>query len=215
MNFMNFSKSRTDAIDSILQQEIQIWGNLKAGDKKALSYIYTRYFDGLYNYGTRITKDASLAEDCIQDMFIELWDKRETLSNVRNLRSYLYRSLRRKILYKLSAKARQTAREDLSCFEIELSDKTHFLNQQVDIEIRKRLASLVGMLTPKQKEAIFLIYYDGLSYEETASVMSLKTKTVYNLIHLAVSKLRGQRDTLSLMSFTFPVIFFARIISLS
>jgi RNA polymerase sigma factor (sigma-70 family) len=186
-----------------MKQEIEIWGNLKAGDKKALSYIYTKYFDSLYNYGTRIAGNAELAEDCIQDLFIEFWNKREALNDVRNIKYYLYKSLRRKIVYKLSQEARQTEKDELSSFEIELTDKTHFLNQQINIEIRKRLTQLVESLTPKQKEVIFLIYYDELSYEEAASIMGLKIKTIYNLTHLAISKLRDQKNTLSLLSLSF------------
>ncbi len=206
MSFMNFSKSQTYAIDSLLKQEIEIWSNLKAGDKKALSYIYTKYFNSLYNYGTRIARNAELAEDCIQELFIEFWNKREALSNVRNIKYYLYKSLRRKILYKLFLEARQMEKGDLPSFEIELSDKTHFLNQQINIEIRNRLTQLVEALTPKQKEAIFLIYYDELSYEEAASIMGLKIKTIYNLIHLAITKLRDQKNTLSLFSFNFLLL---------
>ena len=202
MSFIHSSKFPTYEIDSVQKQDIEIWNNLKAGDKKALSFIYTKYFDNLYNYGARIAADGALAEDCIQDLFIELWTKREALS-VRNIKYYLYKSLRRKIVYKLAGKVRHAETNDLSSFEIELSDKTHFLNQQINIEIQKRLTQLIGTLTTKQKEAIFLIYYDGLSYDEAASIMGLKIKTIYNLINLAISKLRDQKNTLCLLSVSF------------
>lgn len=183
-------------------QEIAIWNNLKAGDKKSLSFLYTKYFDSLYNYGTRITTDLGLTEDCIQDLFIELWRKRNDLSEVKNIKYYLYKSLRRKIIYTLSIKARHPENELLQ-FEMQLSDKTHFLNQQINQDIHAQLARLIAQLSPKQKEAIFLIYYDELSYEEVASIMGLKIKTVYNLVHLAVSKLREQKNTLAFHSFSF------------
>jgi RNA polymerase sigma factor (sigma-70 family) len=182
-------------------QEVEAWGQLKAGDKKALSSIYTKYFDSLYDYGTRITRDAGLAEDCIQDLFIELWNKRETLSDVQNIKFYLYKSLRRKIVYQISLKARHPETDDLASFEMELADKTHYLNQQINRDIRQKLGQLIETLTPQQKESIFLIYFDQLSYEEAASVMCLKIKTVYNLVHLAISKLREHKGMLSFHQF--------------
>ena len=181
---------------SSLLHDAKIWLDLKSGDKSALSYVYTKFFDSLYSYGSRITPDAGLTEDSIQDLFVELWNKREGLSDVRNIKYYLFKSLRRKIIYKLSLQARHPETDDLTCFEIELSDKTHYLNQEVANDIRKNLKQLVLSLTPKQKEAIFLIYYDQLSYDEVASIMCLKVKTVYNLIHLAITKLREQKSAL-------------------
>jgi len=181
-----------------LSHDAKTWLDLKGGDKSALSYLYTKFFDSLYNYGSRITPDAGLNEDSIQDLFVELWNKRESLNDVHNVKYYLFKSLRRKIIYKLSLQARHPETNDLSNFEIELSDKTHYLNQEITNDIRANLKQLVLALTPKQKEAIFLIYYDQLSYEEVASIMCLKIKTVYNLVNLAIAKLREQKSTLTI-----------------
>jgi RNA polymerase sigma factor (sigma-70 family) len=186
----------SDATDA--REDSRIWGNLKSGDKAALGWIYSRYFDRLYNYGSRMTLDIGLTEDCIQDLFIEFWNNREKLSDVRHIQSYLYKSLRRKIVHRLQVNLRQPQYEDLSHFEVELSDKTHYLGLQLSIDIRKRLMNLIEALSPKQKEAIFLIYFEGLTYEDAASIMELKIKTVYNLIHLAISKLREEKNSLAL-----------------
>ena len=85
---------------------------------------------------------------------------------------------------------------DAVSFQIELSHKTHYLNDQINADIRKKIAELIATLTPKQREAIFLIYYEELSYEEVALIMDLKIKTIYNLIHLAISKLREKKSVL-------------------
>jgi RNA polymerase sigma factor (sigma-70 family) len=184
-------RSNPDTLDS------GIWTRFKSGDKKALSQIYTRYFERLYNYGSRITSDAGLAEDSIQDLFVEFWNNRETISEVKNIKSYLYTSLRRKIIYKASLINKQKLSDDINDFDIRLSDKSHYLNQEINNEIRSKLTRLVTELQPKQKEAIFLIYYDELPYEEVAVIMGLKIKTVYNLVHMAIAKLREQKSALA------------------
>jgi RNA polymerase sigma factor (sigma-70 family) len=186
-------------------EETVIWKNLLDGDKKALAHIYTKHFDKLYNYGYRIAKDRTIIEDAIQDLFVEVWNRREGLNReVRNIRQYLYTCLRRNILLKLSKQNNTVEIDELVLFDLELSHKSHYLNNQINTELRQKLIDMIGTLTPKQKEAIFLIYFDELSYQEAASVMSLKIKTVYNLVHQAIAKLKGQKSAFwHMISFMF------------
>lgn len=181
------------------KDEAEAWLAMKSGDTRALIFFYTRYFNNLYDYGTRITHNKALVEDCIQDLFTEFWSKREGLSEVKHIKQYLFKSLRRKIIYKLSRDSKITSGNvDLSAFELELSHKTHYLNQQISADIRKKIIELIKALTPKQREAIFLIYYEELSYEQTSLIMDLKIKTVYNLVHMAISKLSEKKEHLSM-----------------
>ena len=194
---MNLDELSLD--DFSCKDEAEAWSAMKSGDKRALIFFYTRYFNNLYDYGTRITRNKALAEDCIQDLFTEFWSKREGLSDVKNIKSYLFKSLRRKIVYKLSRDSKISLSGDLASFEIDqLSHKTHYLSQQINTETRKKIIELIKTLTPKQREAIFLIFYEELSYKEGALVMDLKIKTVYNLIHMAISKLRESKGHLSM-----------------
>ncbi len=181
-------------------QEPEVWNSMRAGDKKALGYIYTRYFDKLYDYGIRLFKDDNLTSDCIQDLFIELWNKREGLSEVKSIKYYLYKCLRRRIIHHIEKQKRHPESLDLAAFEIQLSHKSHYLNQQINTDTRQRLMQVINTLTPKQREAIFLIYLDELSYEEAASIMDSEVKTVYNLVHLAIKQLKEKKNSLSPMS---------------
>lgn len=185
--------------------ETVVWKNLLNGDKKALGHIYTKYFDKLYNYGSRISKESIVVEDAIQDLFIEIWNRRAGLNqDVQNIRQYLYICLRRNIVQKLAKRNASVDIHELSGFDLELSDKSHYLNNRINSELSEKLVEMIGMLTPKQKEAIFLIYFDELSYPEVASIMSLKIKTVYNLVHQAIAKLKGRKHVFwQMISFTF------------
>ena len=177
--------------------ETAIWQSLLNGDRRALGEIYTRYFDKLYNYGSKISHDAAITEDAIQDLFIELWNRRQGLNDqVKSIKFYLYTCLRREIVRRITKQNPTVEISELESFEVELSHKSHYLSQQIDLELKKRLAVEIDSLTPKQREAIFLIYFDELSYPEVAEIMSLKIKTVYNLIHLAINRLKGRREAL-------------------
>jgi len=185
--------------DRILQagqvEETDVWKSLLKGDRRALGEIYTRYFDKLYNYGSKISHDAAITEDAIQDLFIELWNRRQNLNDqVKSIKFYLYTCLRREIVRRITKQNPTVEISEVESFEVELSHKSHYLSQQIDMELKKRLAAEIDSLTPKQREAIFLIYFDELSYQEVADIMSLKIKTVYNLIHQAITKLKGRRE---------------------
>jgi RNA polymerase sigma factor (sigma-70 family) len=183
-----------------------VWKDLLGGDKKALAIIYTRYFDNLYNYGAKISKDSLLVEDAIQDLFVELWNRRERLDkDVKSIKFYLYVCLRRKIVQKLTKNNSHIDIDEIMGFDLELSHKSHYLNSQINHELRQKLIEVIETLTPKQKEALCLIYFDELSYPEVATIMDLKIKTIYNLVHQAVSKLKERKqlfwNMISLMFF--------------
>jgi DNA-directed RNA polymerase specialized sigma24 family protein len=77
------------------------WLKIIGGDKRALSDIYRQHYLGLTNYGGTISDDHDLVNDCFMQMLVEFWDKRTSLPEVENIRSYLMISLRRAILYKI------------------------------------------------------------------------------------------------------------------
>ncbi len=185
--------------------DLVLWQNLLSGDRKALASIYTRYFDALYNYGIKISRDAVIVEDAIQDLFIEIWNRREGLNKeVKSIKYYLYICLRRKIVLKINQHNNTVDIDKIASFDIALSHKSHYLNNQINIELRKKLVEVIETLSPKQREALFLIYFEELPYEEVATIMSLKIKTVYNLVHQAITRLKGRKQSLwHLISFFF------------
>jgi RNA polymerase sigma factor (sigma-70 family) len=200
---MKTIKANKNLSPSLESGEAELWLQVTRGDEKALSYFYVNYYKKLFNYGSRFVTDRAIAEDAIQEIFIDLWNKRTTLNEIRNTQQYLYRCLRNKIADKLSTFSSRIQPDDnLVRFELNLSHKSHYLNEQIDKDIKERLIHLIASLPPKEKEAIFLIYFDRLSYTEAAAIMSLKVKTVYNLVHIAITKLKGNRETLTYLLFS-------------
>lgn len=202
---MTSTPTRQRADVSAPNDECVVWRELIGGDKKALAQIYTAYFNKLYNYGSRIASDAAIVEDSIQDLFMTLWNLRAGLNpEVKSIKQYLYTCLRRNIVLKLKGRRPTVDVADVSSFDLELSHKSHYLNTRINSELRERLTEMVHTLTPKQKEVIFLIYFDELSYDEVASIMSLKIKTVYNLVHQAIARLRERKHVFwQMISFLF------------
>lgn len=87
---------------SILNTGDELWEQFVAGDKSAFSILYKHYVSDLYLFGLRLSQNQELVKDAIQELFVSLWNKRETLPQVTNVKSYLITSLRNKVLRKIS-----------------------------------------------------------------------------------------------------------------
>jgi RNA polymerase sigma factor (sigma-70 family) len=105
---------------------------------------------------------------------------------------YLYKSLRRKIFRQISDANKylpEALMEDYN-FEMELSVETNLVSSQLMFEQKLFLEKALQNLTKRQSEAIYLRFYENLSYEEVASIMSLELRSVYNLIAKSIDALK-------------------------
>lgn len=163
------------------------------GDKEAFLTIYHNHFRALFYYGFSLTADRELTKDCIQELFLDIWNTRPTLNKeVENIQSYLFTWLRRKISRTqsrlLKEKSNERSRIDNdhkeSCYEELL-----IAFQQTE-EKKEQLSRALGTLTKKQLEIIRLKFFENLSYAAISEKTSLTTRTVYNIIYEAISRLR-------------------------
>jgi len=177
----------------MLADEINYWKCMLEGDKNAFLSIYHNYYTSLFKYGFSLTGDKELTKDCIQELFLEIWNTRSSVNKtVLDVRSYLFTWLRRKISRTLSIRTREKSGEDQrEIFDVEESSYEELLIAFQGTEDKKeKLARALSTLTKKQLEIIRLKFFDNLSYEEIASKTSLTTRTVYNTIYEALRHLR-------------------------
>lgn len=170
-----------------------LWKSFLEGDEKSLSLIYTLYFDHLYNYGFKFTRDAALVEDCIQELFIKLIRNKQNLALPGSVKGYLFTALRSYMFDKLEqAKKKQYSPITESHeFGIELHREATLILDEESATSKQKLQKLLQQLTPRQREAIFLKYEEGLSYPEIAAMLSLTQKATYKLIGRAIQTLRS------------------------
>src|ERR1044071_6430026 len=84
---------------------------LQHGNADALALLMRQHYNNLYNYGCRFTKDSRLIKDCIQEVFISLWQRRETASNILSPKYYLLRAMKNKIIKALHKNERFTTEQ--------------------------------------------------------------------------------------------------------
>jgi RNA polymerase sigma factor (sigma-70 family) len=172
--------------------EVDIWKSFLQGDKAALKQLMQVYYKPLFHYGSKYSEDAELVKDCIQELFIGLWDRRMRLSVAVNPKPYLMASLRRALHRKLQSESRllkyKAAGSDY--FNLELSIEQKMIDSESLQLVVKRIAEAMAKLPKRQKEVIYLKFFQNLSREEIAKVMGNNPQTVSNLLQLALKKLR-------------------------
>lgn len=167
------------------------WEQFTAGDKSAYTVLYRFYYPRLYNYGIRLCQDAAWTEDCIQELMTQIWFKRGMLGRVERPTSYLFVAFRHRILKTHATLPLLTglAGGDQS-FPLELAPDELLMDQEQETGRHVYLQKALDTLTPRQREAVFLKFYEEMSYEEISSMLDISTKAAYKLIARAIGELR-------------------------
>nr|WP_292960801.1 sigma-70 family RNA polymerase sigma factor [Muricauda sp. UBA7809] len=173
--------------------EVRLWEEFQSGSENAYALIYSQNVDIMYGYGMKLVRDEELIKDCIQDLFVELFNTKQKLGKVRSIKSYLFKSFRRKLLNE--CKKRRIRYGDFNSDQISKKHTTpsferSLIEKQLFDDQRKRVLMAMGKLTERQREAIHLKFYALLSYNEISDVMSLSVKGSYKLVARAIESLK-------------------------
>lgn len=181
----------------------EAWVAFQKGDQTGLEKIYRSHYTLLYNYGFKWLRNAQLVEDSIQDLFIKLLHSRERLAVPDSVQSYLFRAFRRIVLDKLKSQKRNVDidEEKTLAFELQLSPESELIKRHDDSAMQKKMQQSLEKLTPRQREAVFLRYYEGFSYPEVAAILELSPKATYKLMARAIEALRQAMTILALLAF--------------
>ncbi|WP_215666962.1 RNA polymerase sigma factor [Bacteroides ovatus] len=166
--------------------------SFQAGNMAAFSQLYNLHINVLFNYGLKLTIDKELLKDCIHDIFVKLYTKKDELGTIDNLRSYLFISLKNKLCDELR---RRMYMSDTAVEEVSISTPTDVEDDYMEEEQRKNEFSLVrrllDQLSPRQREALTLYYIEEKKYEDICEIMNMNYQSVRNLMHRGLTKLRS------------------------
>ncbi len=184
-----FDKKYPSLSEATVDDEV-VWEKFKKGDKAALTYIYRNYANPLYNYGCQLTS-KEIVKDAIHDLFIEIINNKERLGNTNSIKYYLFKSLRNKLVKVLTKMTKEQSGDmgDAYPFAISLSPELVLINQQIDEEKRSMIAAKLNELPPLQKEALLLFYYEGLKYDQIASLLGMKVKSARALVYRGIDSM--------------------------
>jgi len=183
---MNLSEQHTENhINNI------IWDRFLEGDKIAFEELMKTHFTILFHYGTKFSKDKEFIKDCIQDLFLQLWESRKNLSNKIIVKPYLMASLRRRIhRATLPFHFSDVLTESKDIFDVEFSIEEKFIQDESTLILTQKIKHALEMLPKRQKEVIYLKFFQELEREQIAKIMDVAPQTVSNLLQIAVKQFK-------------------------
>ncbi|TKG95024.1 sigma-70 family RNA polymerase sigma factor [Puteibacter caeruleilacunae] len=187
-----------------LNTDSTIWTDFKEGRDYALSYIYNQHVDFLFFYGKKMTADEELILDVIHDVFCYLIEKKESLGEPQNIRMYLLKSFRRKLLLEIEKANKQesnkvTVQEPNIVFSIEEEIIKSEEHSERELSIKEGLKKL----NSKQREALYYKFNCGFDYELICDLMSVSKSSARQLVSrgIAVVKSHVQEQGFHLLFF--------------
>jgi len=203
--------SRTPLESHTAHEDLSLIDQIRSGDYAAFTLLYNKYSQPLTQYGLKFIPDLPAVEDCLHDVFVWVWTNRQKLHIHSSVKSYLFKSVRTSMLHWLQKQHRlqtlNTGDDQAYPFELELTPEMHFLHNEQRRLIRQQIERVLLSLTARQKEVIYLRYYEGLNFEDIARNMNLSVKACYKLMGRAIATLRENMVTsLLLVVYCFPPV---------
>lgn len=162
---------------------------LRQGDVVAFEAIYLRYSGVLYSHAIKQLRDQDSAKDIVQDIFMSLWKNRADLLITGALSSYLFQSVRNRIInLKLKDQRYQDYISTFSTFLIDFkSDTDHLVREKMLAEL---IDAEIASLPPKMKKVFELSRKEGLSHKEIAIHLQITEQSVRSHVKGALRILR-------------------------
>ncbi|GAB3285041.1 hypothetical protein GCM10027347_62120 [Larkinella harenae] len=170
----------------------QLWNDFRQGSHAAFSRLYELYASDLYRYGYNLVRNKPLVEDCLHELFLHLYNRKGNLGDTDNIRFYLYCSFRRRLLdttMKLKKFDSEEYLFDQAEFVIQPYE-SEWIHEQTLSWQKEMVSAKLNQLPKRQKEMLYLFYQKGLTHQETADIMNITIKSVYNTINVALTTLR-------------------------
>ena len=168
-----------------------------------LNTLFKAHYDELCRYTFSILKDQDVAEDVVQQLFIKLWEKRSSIGEIENIRSYLFRSAFNMSLNEQKSIQRMPKSDEDLVQNSSFHSSDNTSNLLVTNELQARIDKAMMVLPEKCREVFHLSRSEQLSYKEIAKQMDISPKTVENQVGKALRIMREElKDYLPLLILT-------------
>jgi RNA polymerase sigma factor (sigma-70 family) len=186
---LNRLKIKNENLDDCL-----LWSQLKAGDEEAFSLLFEKYYGLLVNYGKTLNTESEIVKDCIQDVFVDIWNYRHTLNEARVVKAYLLSSVRKRIvrLHERNHIFSNAISIDSIDFLYEYSIEDRLIADETMAKSVKKINQLINSLPARQSEALYLRYHQGLTVDQVSEVLNINYQSTKNLLHRAILQLRKE-----------------------
>ncbi|MBW8686316.1 RNA polymerase sigma factor [Chitinophaga rhizophila] len=168
---------------------------IRNGEFPAFETLFNTYWEALYQYAARVTGSEADAQDLIQDLFTDIWERRETLHITTHIRHYLFSAARKMILRKFRDDGlKEKHLEKFVQYEDLRSELT--MTTIIHKDIITQLHDDLNLLPEKERQVFRWYHFDELSIREIAQKNGTAEQTVRNQLNSAYRKAQGLMNKL-------------------
>ena len=173
-----------------LTEDNELYLKIREGDERAFQTLFRKYYAMGCNYAHQILEDKALAEETVQEMFVKIWEKRQSLIIETSVKNYFFRSIRNHCLNQIQHEKikKQYAGRVLDTARQEIDPEQHF----IEVDLIRRIEESIASLPPKRREIFRLSREQGMKYKEIAEALSISEKTVEAQMGQALKHLRNE-----------------------
>ncbi len=176
--------------DLMSEQDHILWLRVRDDDRNAFGLLYRQSIGQLLRYGQGITKDENVVEETAQQVYVQFWQERKKIEIRTSFQAYLLRSFRRQLLKNLQSRRQVVELPFSAPVQLTPSYEEQLLAKEHQKARETRLKTATQTLSPRQREAIFLKFYQQIPSAEIAEVMGLQIGAVYKLLSTGLKRLR-------------------------
>lgn len=173
-----------------LVQFQEAWSNFKGGDFASLGVLFEIHYQELFYYGIKIVAMPELVKDTIQDLFADVWERRDKMGSVNNFKAYLLISLRRELVRRLTRIRKESSAEELTALQFSFSPEEFLISDEENRNHSRLLSQSMEGLTDRQREVILLRFFHNLDFTEISQVLEMNVQSVRNLLFRSLEKIR-------------------------
>ncbi|TKC03927.1 RNA polymerase sigma factor [Pedobacter frigoris] len=176
---------------------------LKAGDNAAFDFFYKQYRARIYSNILKMLKSPELASDVLQEVFVSLWNNRNSIDPEQSFDNYILRIAQNKV-YDFFRKASRDKKLAEKLIALSVGDEYNPIEEGLHLKWNLSLLEKeIELLPPKCREVFKLCKVEGKSYNEVAELLNISTATVNNHIVKATRILKKNLSSIDLMVILF------------
>lgn len=169
-----------------------LWLRFRSGEYELLGEIFQLHYNELYYYGIKLVFVPELVKDTIQDIFTDIWSRREKMKSIENIKAYLFISVRREILRRIEKLRKQSAIEIKPAESFDFSAEDFLVREESKKQISQQLIECLRNLSERQREVILLRFNHELEFQDIAQIMNMNVQSVRNLLFRALENIRSK-----------------------
>jgi len=159
--------------------------------REAYNAVISKYSKNLFDFGIRFCQDEEVVKDCIQQLFLELWNKNFDMARRDTLKAYLLKAIRNRVNREKEKWSKNQSLDQEYDFLLEFDIENKMIAEATDFELADKVKKALNALPPRQREIIYLRFYEGLDMKQVSNVMDLNLQSAHNLLQKAYQKIRG------------------------